>query len=136
MANCGCSNDIEKYGANPVNIQWKVVRGDTAVLTIDFLDTDETTPFDTDGWTYKATTYDPQGDVLDALEVTATTGSVTITADACITENWGKGYKSIVAELQFDLVAYIPQTGSSNYVWTPVLGTIVVLGDVTPGGSL
>jgi hypothetical protein len=136
MANCGCSNDIEKYGANPVNIQWKVVRGDTATLTVDFLDLDETTAFDTSTWSYKATAYDPLGDVLDALDVEATTGSVTISAQSCLTEKWGAGYKSIVAELPFDLVVEIPQAGPNNYIWTPVLGTIVVLGDVTPGGSL
>ncbi len=89
MANCSCVNDIEKYGANPVNVQWKIVRGDTATLTIDFLEVDETTSFDTSDWTYKATAYDPQGNVLDNLEVTATTGSVTITADCTTTERWG-----------------------------------------------
>lgn len=136
MANCSCINDIEKYGANPVSIQWKVVRGDTATLTVEFLETDETTPFDNSNWIYKATAYDPQGDVLDALDVEATTGAVTITAQSCLTEKWGIGYKSIVAELPFDLVVEIPQDGPNNYIWTPVLGTICVLGDVTPGGSL
>ena len=136
MANSCCSNDIEKYGANPAIIQWRVIRGDTATLTIEFLGLDETTPFDTSEWTYKATAYDPLGDVLDALDVAATTGSVTITAQSCLTEKWGAGYKTIVAELPFDLVAEIPQNGPNNYIWTPVLGTISVLGDVTPGGSL
>ena len=136
MANCGCSNDIEKYGANPVNIQWKVVRGDTATLTVDFLDLDETTAFDTSTWTYKATAYDPQGNVLDNLDVSATTGSVTITADSCLTEKWGVGYKSMVAELPFDLSVEIGNNLSNPNIWTPILGTICVLGDVTPGGSL
>ena len=136
MANCGCSNDIEKYGANPANIQWKVVRGDTAILTVEFLDLDETTAFDTSTWTYNATVYDPQGNVLDALITEATTGTVTITAEPCVTQNWGTGYKTLVAELSFDLSVSIPQAGQSPYVWTPVIGTISVLGDVTPGGSL
>lgn len=135
MACSSCVTQIQKYGANPASIQWTVVRGDTATLTIEFLDLDETTPFDTDGWTYKATSYDPQGDVLDNLEVSATTGSVTITAEACVTENWGTKYKSVVAELPFDLSVNIPN-GANDYIWTPVIGTICVLGDVTPGGSL
>lgn len=134
MANC--CYDTQKYGANPINIQWRVVRGDTATLTVDFLDADETTAFDTDGWSYEATVYDPSGDVLDALDVEATTGSVTITADSCITENWGTGYKNVVAELSFDLQITIPNGASNNYIWSPIIGTISVLGDVTPGGSL
>lgn len=136
MANSCCSNEIQKYGAKPANIQWRIVRGDTATLVVNFLEVDETTAFDTDGWTYKATAYDPQGDVLDALDVEATTGSVTITAQSCLTSKWGIGYKTLVAELPFDLVVEIPQEGPNNYIWTPVLGTISVLGDVTPGGSL
>ena len=136
MANCSCVNDIEKYGANPVSIQWKIVRGDTATLTVDFLELDETTSFDTSDWTYKATAYDPQGNVLDNLEVTATTGSVTITADCSITERWGVGYKTMVAELPFDLTVQIGNNLANPTIWTPILGTICVLGDVTPGGSL
>ena len=136
MANCSCVNDIEKYGANPVSIQWKIVRGDTASLTVDFLELDETTSFDTSDWTYKATAYDPQGNVLDNLEVTATTGSVTITADCSTTERWGVGYKTMVAELPFDLTVQIGNNLANPTIWTPVLGTICVLGDVTPGGSL
>ena len=135
MACSSCVSQIQKYGANPASIQWTVVRGDTATLTVEFLDLDETTPFDTDGWTYKATSYDAQGDVLDDLDVSATTGSVTITAEACVTENWGTKYKSVVAELPFDLSIRIPN-GENSYIWTPVIGTICVLGDVTPGGSL
>ena len=136
MANSCCSNDIEKYGANPANIQWRVVRGDTATLTVDFLEVDETTSFDTSDWTYKATAYDPQGNVLDNLEVSATTGSVTITADCTTTEKWGAGYKTMVAELPFDLTVQIGNNLANPTIWTPILGTICVLGDVTPGGSL
>ena len=141
MTCSSCYSQIQQYGAEPASVQWKVVRGDTATLTVDFLDIDETTPFSTTGWTYKATSYDPQGNVLDDLAVEATTGSVTITADSCITENWGTGYKSIVAELQFDLQVTIPGATVSGVtaddtIWTPVIGTICVYGNVTPGGSL
>jgi len=43
--------------------------------------------------------------------------------------NWGTGYKSKVADLNFDL-----QVTMGSVVWTPVSGTISVLGDVS--GSL
>jgi hypothetical protein len=136
-----CSNTIEKYGAEPVNIQWKVVRGNTAVLNIDFLEADESTEWDTTGWTYKATSYDPQGNVLDSLPIEATTGSITLTVPSSTTDKWGTSYASVVAELQFDVRVTIPDqevSGSSpcDIVWTPVIGTICVLGNVTPGGSL
>jgi hypothetical protein len=136
MTCSSCSPQIEKYGADPASVQWKVVRGDTATLEVEFLELDETTPFDTDGWTFKATSYDPTGSVLDDLLVTATTGVAIITADACLTENWGTAYKTVVAELPFDLQITIPSVGNSSIVWTPVIGTICVLGDITPGGSL
>jgi hypothetical protein len=79
--------------------------------------------------------------VLDDLTVRASTGSVVITADPCLTEKWGTAYKTIVAELAFDLQITIPGEAGTGYqsediVWTPVIGTICVLGDITPGGSL
>jgi len=130
-----CTPETEKYGATPANIQWTVVRGDTAKLQIQFLEDDEVTGFDTDGWTYKATSYDPNGDILDDLTVDAEGHSVTIIAPASITENWGTSYKSVVTELSFDLSVTIVD-GLETTIWTPVIGTICVLGDVTPGGSL
>ena len=141
MACSSCSPSLEQYGAEPVNVQWKVVRGSNGSITIDFLEINETTAFDTAGWTYKATSYDPSGQVLDDLPTEATTGSVTITVDSCITENWGTGYKNVVAELPFDLQVTIPGITvsgitSEDIIWTPVIGTICVLGNVTPGGSL
>lgn len=136
MTCSSCSPQIQKYGADPASVQWKVVRGDTASLEVEFLEIDETTPFDTDGWTYKATSYDATGSVLDDLPVTATTGVATITVDPCITEKWGTAYKTVVAELPFDLQITIPVASGEPTVWTPVIGTICVLGDITPGGSL
>ena len=136
MTCSSCSPQIQKYGADPASVQWKVVRGDTASLEVEFLEIDETTPFDTDGWTYKATSYDATGSVLDDLLVTATTGSVVITAEPCITEKWGTAYKTVVAELPFDLQITIPAASGEPTDWTPVIGTICVLGDITPGGSL
>lgn len=123
------------HGFSPINIKWSVIRGDTASLRVDFLQNDETTSFDTSGWTYKATAYDPAGDVLDNLSVVPGNGYVTINASSAITSNWGKSFTNIVAELSFDL--QIKMTHENPQVtWTPVVGTICVYGDVTPGGTL
>jgi hypothetical protein len=131
-----CAPTIEKYGASPANIQWSVVRGDSATLKVEFFEDDETTAYDTSDWTYRATAYDITGDILDELITTAEDGYVEILAPASITENWGGAkYRSVVAELQFDLQVVI-EGGSgqnSDTVWTPVIGTICVLGDVSPG---
>lgn len=126
-----CTPTIEKYGSSPINIQWTVIRGDTATLKIEFFDDDETTVWDTSDWIYLSTAYDPSGDVLDNLTVTADDGFVTITAPALVTKNWGTKYKSVVAELPFDLQVTIP--GDTDTIWTPLVGTICVLGDVSPG---
>ncbi len=122
-----CSPEI--FGANPANIKWQVVRGDTASLRVDFYENDESTPFDTSDWQFTATSYDFRGDILDELEVEASEGYVIITAPAEITEFWGVGYNSTVAELAFDLQVVV-----DGSVWTPLIGTITVFGDVS--GSL
>ena len=126
-----CSPTIEKFGATPANIQWTVVRGDSASFTVSLLENDEVTEFDTTGWTYSATAYDPLADVLDELTVTVDGSVVTVTAPADVTANWGTKYKSVVAELSFDLQAVVPD-GPSSMTWTPVIGTICVLGNVSP----
>lgn len=122
-----CSPEI--FGADPANITWQVVRGDTATIRVEFLEDDESTYFDTTGWTYAATTYDFRGDVLDELEVTSGAGYADILASSDITALWGQGYRSAAAELAFDLQVTI----DNETVWTPVLGTIRVLADVTGG---
>lgn len=127
--------DIEKHGSKPVNIQWKVVRGDTASIVVEFLLADEKTFFNTTGWTYKATAYDPSGDFLDPLSVQGFNGYAIISAAPSITRNWGVGFKSVVAELPFDLQVKIPAE-PTPITWTPVIGTISVIGDVTVAGSL
>lgn len=119
-----CSPEI--FGANPANVKWQVVRGDTASLRVEFYENDEITPFDTEDWVFSSTSYDFRGDILDELEVEAGEGYVIITAPAEITEFWGAGYTSTVAELAFDVQVDIDGT-----TWTPVIGTITVLGDVT-----
>jgi hypothetical protein len=123
-----CSPEI--FGANPANIKWQIVRGDTSPLRVEFYEDDEVTPYNTTGWEYSSSTYDFKGDVIDTLDVTPGYGYVEITASPDTTALWGSGYNKVVAELAFDL-----QVTIDNIVWTPVLGTISVLGDVT-GGSL
>jgi hypothetical protein len=124
-----CSPEI--FGADPANIKWQIVRGDTSPLKVEFYQNDEVTPYDTTGWEYSASTYDFRGDVIDELVVNPGAGYVEITATPEITSLWGQGYGSVVAELAFDLQVTI----DGETVWTPVIGTISVLGDVT-GGSL
>jgi hypothetical protein len=123
-----CSPEI--FGADPARIKWNIVRGDTSPLRVEFLEDDETTYFDTSDWTFEATSYDPQSDVLDALEVTAGEGYVDIMAPASLTQFWGTGFKSVVTELTFDLQVTI----DGDTVWTPLIGSISVIGDIT--GSL
>jgi hypothetical protein len=125
------TNRPEIIGADPAIVQWTLVRGDTSPLLVQFYETDEETYYDTSDWEFAATTYDFKGDVLDELEVVAGEGYASIVAPASITQYWGTGYKQVVAELVFDLQVTI----DNDTVWTPVIGTIKVLGDVT-GGSL
>lgn len=128
MTSC-CGPDF--FGANPTTIKWQIVRGDTSPLRVEFYQDDEATPYDTSDWEFQATAYDFKGEALDELEVEAGNGYVNITAPAEITQLWGTGFSSVVAELAFDLQVTI----DGDTVWTPVIGTISVLGDVT-GGSL
>ena len=123
-----CSPEI--FGADPARIKWNIVRGDTSPLRVEFLQDNELIYFNISTWTFEATTYDPQSDFLDSLEVTVGEGYVDIMAPASLTANWGTGYKSVVTELTFDLQVTI----AGETIWTPLIGTISVLGDIT--GSL
>jgi hypothetical protein len=124
MSSC----EPEIFGADPVTIRWNVVRGDTSTIRVDFLNDDETTSLDTDGWGFLASAYDRKTDILDELEVESFDGYVIVTAPAEITSLWGTTYGGTVAELSFDLEITIDET-----VWTPVIGTISVIGDVSTG---
>lgn len=120
----------EIFGANPANYQWVIVRGDTGIVKIEFVEDDEVTPYDTTGWTFTSSVYDEQGNDIVELDTVSGNGYVEITADSSLTEEWGTGFKGTVAELAFDL-----QVDIDDIVWTPIIGTIKVLADVT-GGSL
>lgn len=121
-----CENEI--FGADPVNIRWQVVRGDTSTIRVDFLNNDEITFLDISEWSFLASAYDRKTDIVDELEVEAFDGYVIITAPSDITSFWGTTYGGMVAELTFDLEVTI-----DNTVWTPVIGNISVIGDVTGG---
>jgi hypothetical protein len=125
----------EKFGADPINLQWRVVRGDTASLRVEFYEDNEEDIYPTSGWQYKSTAYDQSGDILDELDVESGNGYVIISAPPATTSNWGTKYASNVAELMFDLRVTINNSGD-KVVWTPVVGTIYVLGNVTPSGVL
>lgn len=131
-------SSIDQVGASPINIQWKVVRGDSATLKVEFLEDDEVTPIDISDWTFVSSSYDASGDTLDELTVEKYTGYVVITAVSDTTKFWGVGYRNTVLELPFDLEIIIPNDESgaveSEVTWTPVIGTIVVLSDITGTG--
>jgi hypothetical protein len=118
----------DQFGQKPINFKWNVVRGDTAKIRIEFLENDESTYLDISDWTFVSSSYDTKGEALDELDVVVGTGYVDIIADSDITENWGVGFSSVVAELAFDLEVII-----DNEIWTPIIGTIVVAADVSGG---
>jgi hypothetical protein len=119
----------EIFGADPANITWQVVRGDSASIRVEFLEDDEVTKFDTSSWSFAATAYDIRGDFLDELEVDVHAGYVNIIVSSEVTAFWGSGFTKTVAELPFDLQV----TLEDNSIWTPLIGTIKVLSDVTTG---
>jgi hypothetical protein len=127
MANCG----PQVFGADPMNLKWQIVRGDTSPLRVEFYEDDEVTPYDTTDWEFAASAYDFKADTVDELDIEVGDGYVIITAPSDITQYWGTGYRSSVAELAFDLQVIV----DGETVWTPIVGTISVIGDVT-GGSL
>ena len=116
----------DNFGADPAFVQWKVVRGDTAKIRIQFYQSDETTFYDISTWTFKSSAYDLKDGGFDLLTVTPGSGYVDITAPANLTKTWGLGQATIVTELSFDL-----QVTINSEVWTPVIGKIVVLADVS-----
>lgn len=127
MASC----DPQLFGADPATINWSVVRGDTANLRVEFLEDDESTFVDISDWEFSASAYDFKADVTDELEVIVYDGYVEVLITPEISANWGTGFRNKVAELAFDLQVTI----DGETVWTPVIGSISVLADVT-GGSL
>lgn len=133
MSCSSCSSSVDKFGATPANIQWSVVRGDTAKLRVQFFQEDELTEYDTDDWTYISTVYNPITQLSDTLDIFEGVGYVDIIAQPATTETWGVGYQNKIAELIFDLQVTIPAVlpETIDTVWTPVTGSISVLADTT-----
>lgn len=123
MTSCG----PELFGADPANIRWAVVRGDTSILRVDFLENDETTYFDISDWSFSSSAYDPKTDIIDELTVEDFTGYVNIIIPTDISATWGTTFSGTVAELNFDLKV----TLDGGEIWTPVIGTISVIGNVS-----
>jgi len=118
----------ELFGANPANIHWNIVRGDTAELEIEFFESDEATKYNISSWVFTASVFNPSDGFADELDITVSNGVVTVTAPADLTRRWGVGPGARVAQLSFDLEVNI-----GDRVWTPIIGTISVIGDVTGG---
>jgi hypothetical protein len=116
-----------KFGANPADLKWDVVRGDTATLRVEFYEQNQKQPYNTDNWAYICTVYNRRTKEFYYLDVDADDGVATITATPEITSEWGTGIGNLVAQLDFDLEI----TMEDGVVWTPVIGTISVMGDIT-----
>ena len=127
-----CSPEIQTIGSNPAMINWRVVRGDTSRLRIEFLENDESSNYDTSDWTYVSTAYNKNTQESYTLEVTPSAGYVDIVAPADVTAEWGSQRTGTVAELDFDLQV----TFDDETVWTPVVGVIIVTADITLYGGL
>ncbi len=127
-----CSSEIQTIGSNPAMINWKVVRGDTSRLRIEFLENNEVDGYDTSDWTYTSTAYDKFTGIAHTLDVTPQPGYVDIIAPADLTAEWGTARSGIAAELDFDLQV----TFDDDTVWTPVIGVISVSADMTLYGGL
>lgn len=126
-----CSSNTDTFGAEPARVQWKIVRGDSAFLKVEFLEDDEITPTDMTGWTFVSSVYNKVSGIVEPLILTVGVGYVEISITSLMSSAWGDGFENIVSEMPFDLQVTKPNSNR----WTPIIGTICVLGDVT-GGSL
>jgi len=126
MNNCCSDNQI--LGSDPISIRWNIVEGDTGSLTVDFFENNEVDRFDMTGWVFQSTVFDPKTNSTYVLDVeTLENGSIVITADASTTSSWGNQLPFQTKQLQFDIQGVFEGT----VVWTPVIGTIVLIGDVS-----
>lgn len=117
---------IDAYaGESPAKIVWNVVRGDDSSIEITLLD-DNGAALNTSGWTY--TSRAKSGASVQNLTVTSAQNVVTVKAPSSVTSLWGAGEtKSPAAQLPFDLQV----TKGDGSKWTPVIGRIVVIPDVS-----
>lgn len=120
-----CAEDV--IGSSPVNVKWNIVRGDTATLRIDFLEDDETTAYNISSWVIESSVYNPRTGARNDLEITKNNGWIVLTARADLTAQWGDGFRYRVNELNFD----VEVTLSDGTVWTPVVGVISLISDIS-----
>lgn len=132
MSCIDCPPEIQTLGADPAVIDWRVIRGDTATIRVEFLENDEVSSFDTSGWAFASTAYDSITDTYHTLEVSVSPGYVDIIASAELTSEWGSAKTGLVASLDFDLQV----TLEDETIWTPVVGTISVSADTTLYGGI
>jgi hypothetical protein len=116
----------DSFGSDPAFVQWKIVRGDTARIRIEFYQPDGVTYYDISSWSFNSTAYNIKDGGFTTLTVTAGSGYVDITAPASTTTTWGSGQSSIATEMSFDLQVIV-----DGDTWTPVVGKITVISDVT-----
>jgi hypothetical protein len=135
MSCLGCPPDTQVLGANPANIHWNVVRGDTAKIRMSFFDSNESNQSDISSWSYLATAFNPQTKTKYNLDVVYGDEYIEIVALPETTSLWGTADSGTVAELFFDLEITIPAEDpeDDDIIWTPVIGTISVIGDITRG---
>jgi hypothetical protein len=143
MSCIDCPPEMQTLGSNPAMINWRIVRGDTAKLRVSFLEKNEIDQYDTTGWEYNATAYDPKTETSYPLTIILVDQYVDIIAHAELTETWGANQNTaIVAELSFDLQVSFPAEETQDpqdpwpEIWTPIIGNITVIGDVTGGTSI
>lgn len=117
---------IDAYaGEQPAKIVWNVVRGDDSSIEITLLD-DNGTALNTSGWTYSSKA--SNSGILHTLTVTSAQNVVTVKAPSATTALWGAGaVTNPAAQLPFDLQV----TKGDGTKWTPVIGRIVVIPDIT-----
>ena len=124
-------NGSSVFGNTPANIKWEINRGDSAELKIQFFESDEVTFWDTEGWDFVASAYDPVNDAVEELETFLDEDGIRLRVDSNLSAEWGSGFGKVVLNLPFDLKAIIP--GNPENTWTIISGTIVVNADVSSG---
>ena len=117
---------IDAYaGEQPAKIVWNVVRGDDSSIEITLLD-DNGAALNTSGWTYSSQS--SLGGTLYTLNVTSSQNVVTVKAPSAPTALWGAGpVTNPAAQVPLDLQV----TNGDATQWTPVIGRIVVIPDIT-----
>jgi hypothetical protein len=117
---------IDAYaGESPAKIVWNIVRGDDSSIEITLLD-DNGQPLSAYGWSYASKARGSSQ--LYSLTVTSVGNVVTVKAPSATTSLWGAGATTNpAAQLPFDLQV----TKGDGSKWTPVIGKIVVIPDVS-----